>query len=119
MLTTPYTDKMHTDTLTNGGATVDLTRHNLAEPEGRYYYGGGSWAHTVPVDFFTPAYLAALVLVAKREGHAALGTWVDEGIVYVEPTTVEDNLTIAYMQAAERGEKAFYDSETRETVWIR
>ena len=116
MFITPHVEKMHTDTLTNGGATVDLTRHHMAEPEGRYYYGGGSWAHTVPVDFFTPAYLAALVLVAKREGHPALGTWVDEGIVYVEPTTVEDNRTIAYMQAAERGEKAFYDSLTGETI---
>lgn len=119
MLTTPYTDKMYNDTLTNGGATVDLTRHNLAEPAGRYYYGGGSWTHTVPVSEFTPVYLAALVLVAKREGHAALGTWVDGGIVYVEPTTVEDNRTIAYVEAAERGEMAMFDSETRETIRIR
>lgn len=120
MLTTPYTDKMYNDTLTNGGATVDLTRHNLTEPSGKFFVGAGkeAWVHRIPVESFTPAYLASLVYLAKKEGYYALGTWVDGGTVYVEPTFTYDTEEAAYLTAETLGEQAYFNTETRETIRI-
>lgn len=120
MLTTPYSDQFHADTLANGGATVDLTKHNLAEPEGRYYVGAGreTWVHKAKVEDFTPAYLAALVLVAKREGREALGTWVRGGVIFTEPTLVYHSRSLATLTARLSGEIAIFDSESRETIYV-
>lgn len=123
MLTTPYTDRFHADTLANGGATVDLTKHDLCEPGARYYVGRGksSWVHTVPLRRFTPTYLAMLVAVAKAEGFGALGTWVVEGenaSVIIEPTILFDKEDEARSFAVLYQEHAYFDSLTRKTIWL-
>jgi len=120
MLTTPYTDKFHADTIANHGATVDLTKHDLREPEKRYYVGNGkrSWVHKVAVEKFTPTYLAMLVAVAKAEGRYTLGTWVQNGVVYVEPTLTYNGKASAELVTKFLGEQAFFDSQTRETIYV-
>lgn len=120
MLITPYIAKFHADTLAKGGATVDLTKHNLREPEERYYVGNGkhSWVHKVRVEKGTPTYLAMIVAVAKAEGWFTIGTWVQNGLVYIEPTLLFAAEDDARRVAVALGEHAFFDSETRETIYV-
>lgn len=120
MLTTPYTDQFYANTVANGGATVDLTKHSLPSPEGKFFVGGGkaSWVHVVPTEDFTASYLAMLVAVAKREGFYALGAWVSGGEVFIEPTYTYDSETSARLTAESLGETAYYDVEAGESVYL-
>lgn len=120
MLTTLYTYRFHADTLANGGATVDLDTHDLREPSALYFVGAGSqtWVHRIRVEDFTPTYLSMLVATAKREGLRALGTWVKDGYVYIEPTEVYNVRQDARMAAIDYGEQAYFDASLRETIYV-
>lgn len=120
MVITPYIQAFYDNTIREGGATVDLTKHSLPEPDGRYYVGYGpvTWVHRVQVEDFTPAFLSALVLIAKREARRSLGTWVKNDVVIIEPTAVLLSLGVARALGKAYGQEAIFDSETRETIYV-
>lgn len=99
---------MYTHTTANGGGTFDVaTGRELGQTSG-YGVGNGPLGKIVPND-------RAAVNAAYREvsasGTPQIGTWLnpEDGMVYVDPTQVVDDLQEALALASSRGEKAIYD----------
>jgi hypothetical protein len=114
-------------TLRDGGVTVNAhTREFLGTPDTPTYVVGG----TVPVRtydargfgpneiFETLSRVASSLdagLIASSE--TWVGTWVDDGTVYVDLVDLIDNYDDALSAAVQRGERAIYAAHTGETHW--
>lgn len=102
------------ETLANGGATFG--------PDGTpirtgYSVAGIATALRIPVEDFTPETLSAAL--ALFEGEEAYGTWIWEGEVWIEPTTVLRQRWKALGLAVLRREIAFYDLNRGRTIRLR
>jgi hypothetical protein len=109
-------------TLEQGGATLDTEDlDDYAGPFG-WVVGGanGLPGHAIPLDdpqlafdLFVNAYLDLL-----NQEVRVIGTWVDEGRLYVDAVDIITSADDAIEAAIQRGEKAIYNLTTQRTVEV-
>jgi len=110
-------------TLAQGGATLDTM--DLGDYTGPYGWtvGGsqGVEAHIIPLEdpvlsfeLFVQAYLTMLSLEVR-----IVGTWVDDGRLYVDAIDIISDADAAIETAIARGERAIYNLTTHRTVEVR
>jgi len=104
-------------TLADGGGTFDAA---TLEPiaNGPWAVGGGIPGQVVDLD--TPLWLALFdaVLALRDAGAVTIGTWVDEGKLYVDAVDLIVDTDEAIALAAERGELAIYNLTTKVTLEV-
>lgn len=99
-------------TIDNGGATYSLSTG--APVSTGYAVGNGSspLATTLPARDLTRGDLEQFVEQCKAVGLDVVGTWVNRGTVYLEPTTIVQDYEGAVTLGIMRGEMAIYDMGT-------
>lgn len=94
-------------TVANGGAT--FTAEGVALHSG-FSVAGVAPAIRIRVEDFDAATLAAAIAVFGTR--SAFGTWIEEGEVWIEPTTLLTDAAEAHALAEARGEIAYFDLDT-------
>lgn len=106
---------MATSTIKNGGGTFDVATGKAVKPGSGYGVGIGAQGKVVAN---TKAAIEEAYIEVSKTGTPHIGTWVnpEDGMVYVDPTQVIDDLDSALAIAQARGEKAIFDFSTFEDI---
>ena len=106
---------MASSTLKNGGGTFDAATGKPLTPGTGYAVATGQQGKVVAAK--AKDINEAYVEVSKT-GAPHIGTWLnpEDGMVYVDPTQVVDDLEEAMKLAQARGEKAIFDFSTMEDI---
>ena len=100
------------------GGTASLV--GLVLPTTGYWVGHGKLGFTAPAPAVTrPFLLDALQYIRSIRGVGHVGWWTDAGRFYIEPSTWHVDYRLAYAQAEERGELAFFDIGRGQDVRLR
>lgn len=130
---------LHSRTLATGGVTLDMSTLDLATHTHGYYVGGASNyagvqipAVVMPVQEFTLERVKYELGYAYAEQinldpiggngtgipSALIGTWINEGMVYVDIVNHFADRDMAIVAAAIRGELAIWDIASNEELFI-
>lgn len=97
-------------TLANGGVTINLAGQ---QPSSGYAFPPSKSSEvTVPVEQFTPDVIAQYISAHKRELEDPdnyLGTWIDNGLVYLDISQVLDDEQEAFKRATDSNQIAMWD----------
>lgn len=107
-------------TLADGGGTFDA---DTLEPivDGPWAVGGSMAGDVVPLNgnaLMVGAYFAEAIRTLCLRGAVTIGTWVDEGMLYVDAVDLVDDTDEAIALAAERGELAIYHLTDKVTLEV-
>lgn len=104
-------------TLANGGATFDPRTGMLLQPKRGYAVGmrADTFA-TLPTDTDADALGAAVTALRYAYPTALVGTWVDGGVIHLDPVEVVASRETAVRLGRERSQLAVYAFATGEEV---
>ena len=114
MNSTPAFQNVATRTLANGGDTFTAQGEQITSG---FSVAGIAPAIRVSVDDLTAQDIADMV--ALFSGVQAFGTWIEDGEVWIEPTTVLHDADEADALARERDEIAYFDLDTLTEIRLR
>ena len=97
-------------TLANGGFTSESVK-------GRYIVATPSNEKTVALNHFTKSLVSAYARLAKQQG-LAIGTWVNEGKVYLDTVKGFEDLGEAINFASISNQLAIYDREKGKEIFL-
>lgn len=119
-------EALYNYTIEHGGATIRLKDYPemLVMPTKGYAVGEGAIGYVVPFDGADPETFdvtieRALAWFAEHGGIEFLGTWIDDGVLYVDPVHVFTRKDFALGVAWAWGERAVYDFEAGKSINIQ
>lgn len=111
------------DTLKNGGATFNIV-NGTYNPNKGYMVALQGHELQVPISQFNQKVLADYItdksdtLLSGQITNNYLGSWVHEGIVYLDCSTLIDNLDIAIDIAKSSDQLAIWSNKDKESILI-
>lgn len=103
-------------TIEQGGGTFNPVTLAPVTLTSGYAVAVAALGAKVPVERFTANAVAAYVRSVGSTGGTYLGTWLDNGTVYLDTVFVTDDYDRAMRVATESGELAIYDFATGQEV---
>lgn len=98
-------------TMNNGG----YTRPNGCN--GRYVVGNGQLFKPMTIDQFNGPHGQLRIISALHHGHT-FGTWLNDGMVYIDHVITFDGLKDALLFAYANGEKAIYNRQEGKEIFL-
>jgi hypothetical protein len=107
-----------TETMDKGGATFEA-RTLRPVTSGGWCVGGGMPGYTFVADSADPMRgLTSAIDGLIEDGARRIGTWLDDGVVYVDAIDIITNTDEAIRLARSRGEKAIYHLTDKITLEV-
>ena len=107
-------------TLADGGGTFDAHTFAPLGATWAWAVGGGIPGHTIELvaERDLEGALAQAFAALVDAGADVIGTWLDEGVLYVDAVDLIEDTDEAIRLAAERGELAIYHLTTKTTLEV-
>ena len=106
--------RVYDATIADGGTTLDATLSPVHS--GGWAVGGNGPVRILPIGERMPIRFGDALYAAIERGAPYIGTWTEEGSVYIDGVDIIPERADAIRLGTERGEIAIYNLDTQETV---